>query len=245
MASPDHALYPSQESRLIFGRTLTLWLERGGWSHDIPLRWGKAAGFPAVADSTFNKLQRSKIEQPYPITFIQLGLLNARLADQDFSGVEDPALLARLAKQRPILHGDSESPRGQSRRGEPWIATDFFSHFIGEQAAPDWARERSAPTLEQAVTASTAIAERFRGQATAAGLTMLEAWRQFAAHVISQSPRRLSAEEVEVLRSVLSGWDTWTPEQLHSLIDPDDQLRPELALDDWTASLPDKSVAQP
>ena len=68
MANPIHALYPPQQARLAFGRTLTLWLERGGWSHDIPLRWGKAADFPAVADSTFNKLQRGKIEQPYPVT---------------------------------------------------------------------------------------------------------------------------------------------------------------------------------
>lgn len=227
MASPVHALYPSQESRLVFGRTLSLWLERGGWSHDIPLRWGKAAGFPAIADSTFNKLQRGKIEQPYPVTFIQLGLINARLVAQDFSGVDDPALVARLAKQRPILHED----------GEPWIATDFFSHFIGEQAAPEWARERPIPTQEEAVAASAAIADRFRQQASAAGLPMLEAWRSFAAHVTSETPRRLSGEEVEVLRSVLSGWDVWSPEQLQDLIDPDDRLRPDLALDAWAASL--------
>ena len=235
MPSPIHALYPSQESRLVFGRTLTLWLERGSWSHDIPLRWGKAAGFPAIADSTFNKLQRGKIEQPYPVTFIQLGLINARLVAQDFSGVDDPLLSARLAKQRPILHED----------GEPWTASDFFSHFIGEQAAPAWAKERAVPTLEQAVAASAAIADRFRQQASAAGLPMLEAWRLFAAHVASETPRRLSGEEVEVLRSVLSGWDVWTPEQLQGLIDPDDRLRPELALDAWTASLPKIAVTHP
>jgi hypothetical protein len=214
---------------------LTLWLERGSWSHDIPLRWGKAAGFPAIADSTFNKLQRGKIEQPYPVTFIQLGLINARLVAQDFTGVDDPVLVARLARQRPILHEDSE----------PWTATDFFSHFIGEQAAPEWARQRPAPTLEQAVAASAAIADRFREQASATGLPMLEAWRSFAAHVANETPRLLGAEDLEVLRTVLSGWDVWTPDQLQDLTDPDDRLRPDLALDAWAASLPKAAVTHP
>lgn len=233
MANPVHALYPSQDCREAFGRTLTLWLKRGGWRHDIPLSWGKAAGFPAIADSTFNRLQRGKIEQPYPVTFIQLGILNARLVDRDFSGVDDPALAERIARQQPILHDD----------GRPWSASDFFSHFIGELEAPEWARRRPALTLEQAVTASDAIAERFRGEAAAAGLPMLQAWRSFAAHVAGQVPRLLTADELEVLRSVLSGWDVWTPEQLQELIDADDRLRPELALEAWAATLPKNAVA--
>jgi hypothetical protein len=227
MANPAHAQYPSQDARLAFGRTLTLWMERGGWSHDICQRWGKAAGFVAIADSTFNRLQRGRIEQPYPITFIQLGMINSRLADQDYSGLEDPALAARVAQQRPITHDD----------GTPWTAADFFAHFIGELEPPAWGRERPLPSLDQAVSSGAAVVELFRATAETHALTLPEAWKGFEDFVASQTPKPLNAEEMELLRSVLSGWITWTPEQLHGLIDLDGDLRPLQALSAWQTSL--------
>ncbi len=227
MANPIHALYPSQDARLAFGRTLTLWLERGGWSHDIPLRWGKAADFPAVADSTFNKLQRGKIEQPYPVTFIQLGLMNARLAARDYGAIEDLALLARIARQKPITHED----------GDLWLATDFFAHFIGEEPAPAWARQRPLPTEQEATARSNGASEQFRSLAGAHGLSLPEAWHGLAAHVASMRPRPLTGEELEVLRTVLSGWHLWTPQQLQALVDVEGVMRAELALSSWAKSL--------
>jgi hypothetical protein len=227
MANPIHALYPSQEARLAFGRTLTLWLERGGWSHDIPLRWGKAADFPAVADSTFNKLQRGKIEQPYPVTFIQLGLMNARLASGDYGAIEDMALLARISRQKPITHED----------GDLWLATDFFAHFIGEEQAPIWARQRPLPTEQQASAASEAVVEQFRAIARRHGLSLLLAWQSLASQVAAHRPRPLNGDELEVLRSVLSGWHVWTPGQLQDLIDVEGVMRAELALSSWARSL--------
>ena len=227
MANPIHALYPSQDARLAFGRTLTLWLERGGWSHDIPLRWGKAADFPAVADSTFNKLQRGKIEQPYPVTFIQLGLMNARLAKGDYGPIEDQALKERIARQKPITHED----------GDLWVATDFFAHFIGEEPAPAWARQRPLPTEQEATARSNGASEQFRSLAGAHGLSLPEAWHGLAAHVASMRPRPLTGEELEVLRTVLSGWHLWSPQQLQALVDVEGVMRAELALSSWAKVL--------
>ncbi len=227
MANPIHALYPSQDARLAFGHTLTLWLERGGWSHDIPLRWGKAADFPAVADSTFNKLQRGKIEQPYPVTFIQLGLMNARLAARDYGAIEDLALLARIARQKPITHED----------GDLWLATDFFAHFIGEEPAPAWARQRPLPTEQEATARSNGASEQFRSLAGAHGLSLPEAWHGLAAHVASMRPRPLTGDELEVLRTVLSGWHLWTPQQLQALVDVEGVMRAERALSSWAQAL--------
>ena len=223
MANPIHALYPPQEARLAFGRTLTLWLERGGWSHDIPLRWGKAADFPTVADSTFNKLQRGKIEQPYPVTFIQLGLMNARLAKGDYGPIEDQALKERIARQKPITHED----------GDLWVATDFFAHFIGEEPAPAWARQRPLPTEQEATARSNGASEQFRSLAAAHELSLPQAWHGLAAHVASMRPRPLTGEELEVLRTVLSGWHLWTPQQLQALVDVEGVMRAELALSSW------------
>ena len=227
MANPIHALYPPQEARLAFGRTLTLWLERGGWSHDIPLRWGKAADFPAVADSTFNKLQRGKIEQPYPVTFIQLGLMNSRLAAGDYGPIEDQALKERIARQKPITHED----------GDLWVATDFFAHFIGEEPAPAWARQRPLPTEQEASARSNGASEQFRSLAGAHGLSLPEAWHGLAAHVASMRPRPLTGEELEVLRTVLSGWHLWSPQQLQALVDVEGVMRADLALSSWAKAL--------
>ena len=227
MANPIHALYPPQEARLAFGRTLTLWLERGGWSHDIPLRWGKAADFPAVADSTFNKLQRGKIEQPYPVTFIQLGLMNARLAKGDYGPIEDQALKERIARQKPITHAD----------GDLWVATDFFAHFIGEEPAPAWARQRPLPSEQEATARSNGASEQFRFLAGSHELSLPQAWHGLAAHVASMRPRPLTGDELEVLRTVLSGWHLWSPQQLQALIDVEGVMRAELALSSWAKAL--------
>jgi hypothetical protein len=226
MSNPDHAIYPSQEARDRFGHTITTWMERAGWSHDIPLRWGKAAGFPTVADSTFNRMQRGKIAQPYPVTFIQFGMMNDRLARKDYGLAEDDPLLARVARQRAIEHED----------GRIWTATDFFSHFIGELEPPAWAREQPLPTLEDAVAATSEAVELFKATAQAAQLTLPEAWGSLSALAAdNQGPvlPPLSAEELETFRMVLSGWHTWTPQQLRDLRDLDGNLRPLGLLDYW------------
>lgn len=226
MSSPDNASYPSQSCRDCFGKTLTSWLERAGWSHDTPLRWGKAAQFPTVADSTFNRMQRGKIAQPYPVTFIQFGMMNNRLASKDYGLAQDDPLLPRIARQRPIEHDD----------GRLWTATDFFSHFIGELEPPAWAKEQPLPTLQQAVEASAEAVERFKGTAQAQKLSLPEAWESLAAVAAKASATvmpHLSNDELEALRMVLSGWHTWTPEQLHQLRDLDGGLRPLNLLDYW------------
>ena len=228
-SNADHANYPSQESRDRFGETLTALMERVGWSHDIPLRWGRAACFPTVADSTFNRLQRGKIAQPYPVTFIQFGIINDRLARRDYGLSETDPLLPRIARQRPIEHED----------GRIWTATDFFSHFIGELDPPSWAVEQSLPTLEEAVAASSQVVAAFKATADAADLLLPQAWQSLAAlAAVDQGPvlPALNSEELETLRMVLSGWHTWTPQQLRELLDLDGELRPLQLLNYWKAT---------
>jgi hypothetical protein len=211
-----------------FGDTLLAWITRAGWNHDTPLRWGKAAGFPAIADSTFNRMQRAKIANPFPITFLQLGLLNDRLARRDYGLSADDPLLSRVSRQRPIEHED----------GRPWTAADFFAHFIGELDAPAWVSDQPLPTLEEAVTASAEVAEEFKQAAAAKGLDLPAAWRSLAAlSATGEAPvlPQLSEEELDLLRMVLSGWQVWTPEQLRELRDLDGRLRPLELIRYWSA----------
>jgi hypothetical protein len=226
---PDPNDFPPAAARVAFGDTLGAWMRRAGWNHDTPLRWGKAAGFPAIADSTFNRMQRGKIANPFPITFLQFGLMNDRLARRDYGLSEDDPLLARIARQRPIEHAD----------GTPWRAADFFAHFVGELDAPTWVNQPPVPTLEDAVAASSEAAELFKRTADEADLPLPQAWQSLAELAsIDQGPvlPPLTAADLDALRMVLSGWHTWTPEQLGELLDLDGHLRPLELLRYWAAT---------
>ena len=219
MAQQDHSPLPSAEARLVFGRTLQAWCRRAGWGHDLCMKWGKAAGFPSVADSTFNRLQNGKIEQPFPITFLHFGILNSRIATSDYGLPQSHPLIIRLKRQEPITATDHT----------PWRASEFFSHFIGELEPPSWALQPSLLSLEQAVQLSASAAERFRVKATERALAPAQAWQSFQ---LSASGL-LSADELAVMRDVLAGWATWTPEQLRQLNDGTGELRCTTALDAW------------
>lgn len=219
MAQNEPNRLPSPEARLVFGRTLQAWCRRAGWGHDLCMKWGKAAGFPSVADSTFNRLQNGKIEQPFPITFLHFGILNGRIATRDYGLPESHPLVARLRRQEPITATDHT----------PWRASEFFSHFIGELEPPSWALQPSLLSLEQAVQLSAAAAERFRVKASERALAPVQAWQSFQLVATGL----LSGDELAVMRDVLAGWATWTPEQLRELDDGQGELRCNTALDAW------------
>ena len=185
-----------------FGRTLTAWCNRNGWIHSTLHEWGEQAGFPAVRDSSFNKLQNAKTEQPQPLTFIQLALANARVADGDYSGVTDRRLKDRLKESQPIC----------SPSGTPWRATEFFSHFIGELDAPDWLQQPEPLSAEEAKALSLQHQEKFAALALAKGLTPAVAWKQLEEHC-----QGLSASQRDLLRNVLSGWHEWTPSEWEAI----------------------------
>jgi hypothetical protein len=50
-------------------------------------------------------------------------------------------------------------------------------------------------------------------------------------------PRPLTGDELEVLRTVLSGWHLWSPQQLQALVDVEGVMRAELALSSWAKAL--------
>lgn len=197
----DRQLYPAEAARLRFGRTLTAWVNRNGWLHDTLHHWGEQAGFPAVRNSTFNRLQNGKIDQPTPLTFYQLGLANAKVAEGDFAGVVKRDLKDRLKDSEAITDA----------AGRPWRATEFFGHFMGEIEAPSWANH--TPISDEAAAAlSQQQAERFAAIAEAKGISPGVAWRELAKHC-----GNLSTVQRELLRDVLSGWHAWTPEQWEPL----------------------------
>lgn len=199
---PDRSRYPSQEQRIRFGRTLTAWLNRNGWIHSTIQDWGHQAGFPALRDSSTNKLQNGKTEQPTPLTFIQLAIANDRVARGDYSGVIERGLKDRLDGSIPITHPD----------GTPWRAGDFFNHFIGDLEAPEWAAFPKPLSAEELVTLSAEHQSTFAVIAKAKGMTPAVAWKELERHCSGMTP-----SQRDVLRNVLSGWHEWTVQEWETL----------------------------
>lgn len=197
----DRYQHPSLAARQRFGRTLTAWANRNGWIHSTLHEWGEQAGFPAVRDSSFNRLQNAKTEQPSPLTFIQLAMANARVADGDYSGVTDRQLKDRLKDSEPI-----------ASNGKTWGAMEFFGHFVGELEAPDWATGPKPLTVAEAAELSREQQARFEAIAKAKGITPAAGWRELDACC-----QGLNATQRDLLRNVLSGWHSWTPAEWEAL----------------------------
>ena len=198
----DRYEHPPLAMRQRFGRTLTAWCNRNGWIHSTLHEWGEQAGFPAVRDSSFNKLQNAKTDQPQPLTFIQLAMANARVADGDYSGVSDRRLKDRLKDSEAIC----------DEQGKPWRATEFFSHFIGELEAPEWLQPAKRLSAEEAQTLSIGHQEKFAAIAEAKGLSPAVAWKQLEQHC-----QAMNGSQRDLLRNVLSGWHEWMPEEWESI----------------------------
>jgi hypothetical protein len=192
----DRYKHPSLAARQRFGRTLNAWVIRNGWTHSTLHEWGEQAGFPAVRDSSFNRLQNSKTEQPSPLTFIQLAMANARVAAGDYKGVSDRQLKDRLKDSEAICDAT----------GKPWGAMEFFGHFVGELEAPASLQLPEPLTAKEAEAMSSKHQERFEAIAEAKGLKPAQAWKQLEQHC-----NGLSAGQKDLLRNVLSGWHVWDP----------------------------------
>lgn len=211
----DSALYPSQEDRIRFGRTLSAWLARNGWIHSTLQDWGHQAGFPTVRNSSFNKLQNGKTPQPQPLTFIQLEIANDRVARGDFSGVVDRRLKDRLEGSQPIT----------DEQGRPWRATEFFGHFVGQIDAPDWANYPKPLSAQELADLSADHQARFQAVVQGKGLTPAQGWKELAKHC-----HALSTAQRDLLRNVLSGWHEWTAEEWSDLtLDGSDLVADALA----------------
>ena len=210
--------YPSDEERHQFGFTLTCWCNRNGWVHSTLSEWGFASGFPSVRDSTFNRLQNGKINQPAPLTFIQLGLANQRVAAQDFSGVTDRQLKDRLVDSEPICHED----------GTPWDGMHFFGHFIGIIQPPSWAKPVQLLSAERCLEIGDEQRAKFKEICDRLGIRQGEGWKSFEGYctVLTKGQR-------DKLHHILCGWDDWTPEEISGLCLIEDRCPVEMALEEW------------
>lgn len=210
--------YPSEQQRRAFGRTIRIWHNRNNWIHSTMHDWGAQAGFPALKDSSTNRLQNAKTEQPTPLTFIQLAIVNQRVASRDYSGVIERDLLDRLTDSEPICSPD----------GTPWGAMQFFGHFVGELEPPEWAKPGKEWTAEALAQLSRDHQGRFEQIAKTKLLPPAQAWKELEKHCDALTPKQR-----DQLRNVLSGWEQWTAEAWEAVASDDDADPVATALAAW------------
>ena len=155
-----------------------------------------------MRDSSFNKLQNAKTEQPQPLTFIQLALANARVADGDYSGVSDRRLKDRLVDSQAICDEFFNET----------ATTEIYTHFIGELEAPDWLQQPEPLSQQEAKALSQQHRERFAAITAARQLSPAVAWKDLEQHC-----QGLSTAQRDLLRNVLSGWHEWTPSEWEAI----------------------------
>lgn len=138
-----------------FGAMLRRWRLRNGWTQYTPSKWGKEAGFHAMAAGNLSNLENGKAGNPAPSTIFQLADINRRVATQDWGPVQTRALMDQLQSAAPIL----------SPTGEPWGPTEFWACSVGVLAPPadlDAPVEEPAPQLSDEQAAE--LSQRWRAQ---------------------------------------------------------------------------------
>jgi hypothetical protein len=214
-----------EQARIRFGLMIKAWMRSGGWSTKTPMDWAKAAGLPQISNNTVTFIWAGTQPKTSPKFFTSLGYLNERLAAQDYGPVQNRALMDRLKALEPI----------RDSTGRPWSAVDFFACYIGKLDPPPEFDPGGPPgktrllSIELAQRISSQKQQLFDCHATSHGLTKAEAWQQLKQHCDGLTP-----EQLDALQQVLSGWRSWTPQELEGLKDADGHNKAVLALQEWS-----------
>lgn len=212
-----------EEARLRFGRFIKAWMHSGNWSTKTAMEWAKAAGLPQLSNNTVSFIWAGTQPKTSPKFFTTIGYLNQRLAAQDYGPITNRGLRDRVASLEPVRHAN----------GTPWTAVDFFACYIGQLDPPpvfDTGPPEKAKLLSKEVAQRISSHKRdlFESHAKAMGLTMAQAWEQLKNHCDQLTP-----EQRDALLQVLSGWRSWTPEELEELKTDGGHNSALLALQEW------------
>jgi len=207
-----------------FGRAITLWMKRNGWSQQTLHDWSLALGLVGGCwNSQASLLQRGKLD-PKPQFWVALGNLNRSVAEQNLSVITSRSLRDRLTDCSPFLTADERIASG----------ADFFAMFIGEKPLPEEFAQPAAVSItdEEAKQISEACRRTFRQIAQDQMLNPREAWEALAPYCTALSPA-----ERDSFRKVLAGWADWSGEEATALSVPGQEGRPTQALASWANGL--------
>jgi hypothetical protein len=213
----NHIPAEQQLHRDAFGKSFTAWMRLNSWSQQTIHDAAKAWELQGPWNSQISLLQRGK-HDPKPQFWVSLGEFNANVASGDLSAIVARGLRDRLKDSSPYLNANSDHA----------TAVDFFAEFIGAQPANDLYTATPVVSDEDAKGISEMCRDAFRRIATDRMLSPAEAWESLRTHC-----NDLNADERARFREVLSGWATWSGDEVTDLSVPGQLGRPAQALEDW------------
>ena len=222
--SYEELLARQEASRLAFGRMLLNWRRRNGWTQYTACTWARAIGEPSMVISYGNLsvIEQGKAGELRQKSFWQLGELNRRIAAREWGRFGDAPLREKLEAAIPL--GDEGSP--------VWGPLEFWACYCGVRPVPPAFSAAPAPVISerQAVMLSGRWRKQLRSQIETHGLdpsTELAALMALAGE-----------EHRRALYAVLTGFRSYSSEELSALWLEGDRYRPELWLEQWQASVP-------
>jgi transcriptional regulator with XRE-family HTH domain len=207
-----------------FGAVLRRWRIACGFTQYTIPKWIAEAGL-GLTISGISEIERGLTRHPRVSFYITIGAINRLLYEQDFRGLRSRDLIDQVKGGRAITDED----------GRPWGAGDFWELRAGIKSPPDWLAPVSASpapalTAEDAEALCAGWADQVRQLARAAGL---------GAAGMEQAQSVAPAEERDRWGEVLTGFGSYSPEDLAELWDPiASEWVPGQWVQEWRALLP-------
>lgn len=189
-----------RQHREAFGRALTAWMRINGWSQQTIHDLAQELGPHGPHNSQVSLAQRGILD-PKPLWFVSLAAFNKAIAEQKLPPGLSRKLRDRFIDSKPYLMDD----------GQLATASDFFAVFVGEISPPQALTTAPGFSAAQAEQACEALRKGFRQRARAEMLSPAAAWDDLEVHLKNA---RLTKQERDHLREMLSGWTDCTPEEL-------------------------------
>ena len=207
------------QARVTFGKNLARWRRLNNWSQDTPEQWGRAAGFPYVHNSQWSRMERGLHTMPGPLVFRCLGVLNVKIALEEWGAIASSALRDRVQNAQAIR--DPES-------GMPWQGEDFYGAFIGRRDWPPFPKRQPVMSSAEAEAWNRQLRLWFEELTTAAGLLPLQSLQGLMEHV--------PQDQQATLQQALMSMGGFTPGELQRL-HVNQEMAPKQWLEAWSKGL--------
>lgn len=207
-------------SRRSFGLAYKAWMHKHSISQQMPHDWALATGSEGPWNSQMSLLTTDNDEKrldPKSQFWTGLGAFNAAIESGKIPGDLKRRTFDALKDAMPFVTADDRIA----------TSTDFFSMFIGEQEINAQYVAVRVYTADDIPGITQMCRDAFRRIAEDQMISPKEAWDK-----LKPLCEGMNATQIDKFRSVLSGWDEWSIEEITALTPVGDALGlPAQALD--------------
>lgn len=231
MAIPSN----QQSHRDALGKAFTVWMNLCDFSQQTIHNMALCLGTEGPWNSQISLFQRAKLDMKTQF-WVSLGTLNQAIesGDKSLFGpkhlyskdgqplIKNPesasrAIIDKLENAMPFYTADDQVAK----------ASDFFAMFVGEQELNEAYTSQKVYSATEATEINEMCRKGFRKIAEDQMMNGREAWEKLRPLCTGMGPKQL-----DKFRSVLSGWEDWTVDEVNELTPPGGALGlPAQALD--------------